>query len=56
LKDEATACHASQLAGGPPNRGPLRWVSKLVGATDTYMRAIPEASKRLHEKDLFEGI
>ena len=56
LKDEATACHASQLAGGPPNRGPLRWVSKLVGATDTYMRAIPAAGRRLHEKDLFEGI
>ena len=56
LKDEATACHASQLAGGPPNRGPLRWVSKLVGATDTYMRAIPEAGKHLREKDLFEGL
>lgn len=56
LKDEATACHASQLAGGPPNRGPLRWVSKLVGATDTYMRAIPQAGKHLREKDLFEGI
>jgi N-acetyl-1-D-myo-inositol-2-amino-2-deoxy-alpha-D-glucopyranoside deacetylase len=56
LKDQATACHASQLAGGPPNRGPLGWVSKLVGAKDTYMRAIPEAGKRLREKDLFEGI
>jgi LmbE family N-acetylglucosaminyl deacetylase len=56
LKDEATACHASQLAGGPPNRGPMRWVGKLVGAKDTYMRAIPVADKHLHEKDLFEGV
>jgi len=56
LKDQASACHASQLAGGPPNRGPLRWVNKLVGSYDTYMRAIPRVEKRLHERDLFEGI
>lgn len=56
LKDRATACHASQLAGGPPNRGPLRWVSKLIGSYDTYMRAIPEAGKRLRERDLFEEV
>ena len=55
-KDQATACHASQLDGGPPNRGPMRWVSKLIGFYDTYMRAIPEAGKRLRERDLFEGI
>jgi N-acetyl-1-D-myo-inositol-2-amino-2-deoxy-alpha-D-glucopyranoside deacetylase len=56
LKDQATACHASQLEGGPPNRGPLRWVSALLGSQDTYMRAIPAADKRLREKDLFEGL
>jgi LmbE family N-acetylglucosaminyl deacetylase len=56
LKEEATACHASQLAGGPPSRGPLRWISRLVGSYDTYMRAIPAAEKGLRERDLFEGI
>lgn len=55
-KDKATACHASQLAGGPPNRGPLRWVSALFGTYDTYMRAVPEAGKGLRERDLFEGV
>jgi N-acetyl-1-D-myo-inositol-2-amino-2-deoxy-alpha-D-glucopyranoside deacetylase/mycothiol S-conjugate amidase len=55
LKDKATACHASQLDGGPPNRGPML-VGKLLGAKDTYMRAIPAAGERLREKDLFEGI
>lgn len=56
LKDQATACHASQLEGGPPSRGPLRWISTLLGSQDTYMRAIPTPGKRLREKDLFEGI
>jgi N-acetyl-1-D-myo-inositol-2-amino-2-deoxy-alpha-D-glucopyranoside deacetylase len=56
LKDEASACHASQLAGGPPNRGPLHWIDMLIGEKDTYMRALPEANRHLHEKDLFEGI
>jgi LmbE family N-acetylglucosaminyl deacetylase len=56
LKDQATACHASQLEGGPPNRGPLRWITTLLGSHDTYMRALPPAGKHLHEKDLFEGI
>jgi N-acetyl-1-D-myo-inositol-2-amino-2-deoxy-alpha-D-glucopyranoside deacetylase len=56
LKDEASACHASQLAGGPPNNGLLHWIDMLIGEKDTYMRALPEASKHLHEKDLFEGI
>lgn len=56
LRDEAIACHASQLAGGPPNRGPLRWISRLVGSYDSYMRAIPAAEKGLRERDLFEGL
>ena len=56
LKDEASACHASQLAGGPPNRGLLHWIDMLIGEKDTYMRALPEANRHLHEKDLFEGI
>lgn len=56
LKEQASACHESQLGGGPPNRGPLRWISRLVGNQDTYMRAFPHAEKRLRERDLFAGV
>ena len=52
-RDAAAACHSSQTAGGP-TRGPMRWARWLVGTYDYYMRAYPEAPKRLREMDLFE--
>ncbi len=55
-KEAAAACHASQLASGPPQRGPLYWVTKLQGARDQYMRAYPEAGADVMEDDLFTGV
>jgi hypothetical protein len=52
----AFACHASQLAGGPPNRGPMRWLNALTGHRDTFMRAIPPAGPEVRETDLFAGL
>jgi LmbE family N-acetylglucosaminyl deacetylase len=54
-KEAASACHASQLSGGP-GFGPLRWARYLLGSTDYYMRAIPPADHQPREKDLFAGI
>lgn len=55
-RETASACHASQLPGGPPRRGVFAWISRLVPATDPFMRAYPPAEEGLREKDLFEGI
>ena len=53
---EAAACHASQLDGGPPRRGPIGWLMRLLGGKDTFMRAYPPADKSTREKDLFEVV
>ena len=55
-RDKASACHASQLEGGPPNQGLLGMVWKMVGANERFMRAFPETHNRLKERDLFEGL
>lgn len=56
IRDAASACHASQLSGGPPSRGPVSWLFRLLRQKDTYMRAFPKAVNGLQEQDLFEGI
>jgi LmbE family N-acetylglucosaminyl deacetylase len=55
-RENASACHASQLAGGLANRGILGWVRRLFPAEDTFMRARPPAPRSLREHDLFEGL
>jgi len=49
----ASACHASQLDGGPPNRGILAWVWRRLGQKEQFMRLYPAVQGRLREKDLF---
>lgn len=55
-RDAASACHESQLGGGPPRGGLLAWVWNYFGGKDVYMRAFPEPNGRRKERDLFEGI
>jgi LmbE family N-acetylglucosaminyl deacetylase len=55
-KNEAAACHASQLGGGPPRRGPLNWLWNLSGKREHFMRAYPPPEPGTKEKDLFAGI
>jgi LmbE family N-acetylglucosaminyl deacetylase len=55
-QEQASACHASQLGGGPPNRGPMRWARYIFGATDQFMQAYPEAGSAVKDRDLFAGI
>jgi N-acetyl-1-D-myo-inositol-2-amino-2-deoxy-alpha-D-glucopyranoside deacetylase len=57
IRDEATACHASQLGGGGmAQRGPVAFLRRYFGLTETFMRAYPEPEKGLRERDLFEGV
>ena len=56
VRDAASACHRSQLGGGPPNNGFLGIALRLMAGYDYFMRAYPEASDGLIEQDLFEGV
>jgi LmbE family N-acetylglucosaminyl deacetylase len=56
VRDEATACHTSQLGGAIGRKGPMAFLRRYFGVTETFMRAFPEPGKKLHEKDLFEGV
>jgi N-acetyl-1-D-myo-inositol-2-amino-2-deoxy-alpha-D-glucopyranoside deacetylase len=56
VRDEATACHASQ-GGGRMMTGPLATVRRWLGSYETFMRAYPAPAAGMKlEKDLFEGI
>jgi N-acetyl-1-D-myo-inositol-2-amino-2-deoxy-alpha-D-glucopyranoside deacetylase len=55
-RDEARACHASQLGGGGPPGGLfLRLLTYFIGQRDLFMRAYPTSSGG-KEKDLFQGL
>jgi LmbE family N-acetylglucosaminyl deacetylase len=56
LKEAASACHASQLEGGPGQFKILSWAFRLIGNKDQYMRAHPPFVGRQREKDLFNGL
>jgi len=54
-KDAASFCHASQGGAGLA-KGPLRWISRLIGGKDQFMRAFPPSQPGEREADLFDGI
>jgi LmbE family N-acetylglucosaminyl deacetylase len=54
-KRAASFCHASQGGAGLA-RGPLRWLARIVGAKDQFMRAYPPPESKERETDLFDGI
>ena len=56
VRDEATACHTSQLGGAIGRKGPMAFLRRYFGMTETFMRAIPTPEKGLREKDLFVGV
>jgi hypothetical protein len=56
IRDEATACHTSQLGGAIGRKGPMALLRRYFGMTETFTRVIPPPIKGLHEKDLFEGV
>jgi N-acetyl-1-D-myo-inositol-2-amino-2-deoxy-alpha-D-glucopyranoside deacetylase/mycothiol S-conjugate amidase len=60
-QSKASACHKSQLGGGPPRRGifgMMMRLSSLGGRRDTFSQAYPEvpANQKMDNKDLFEGV
>ena len=55
IKDEASACHASQ-GGTEMTRGFLGWFRRTFQSNETFMRAFPQKAFRAIERDLFLGI
>ncbi len=55
IRDEASACHASQ-GGGQMSKGVQGTLRRLFTASETYMRAYPPVTGKLKERDLFEGV
>jgi N-acetyl-1-D-myo-inositol-2-amino-2-deoxy-alpha-D-glucopyranoside deacetylase len=56
IRDEASACHASQ-GGGRFLTGPIAYIRRIMASYETFMRAVPQPGPRMRiEKDLFEGI
>lgn len=56
IRDEASACHASQ-GGGRVIGGPFALIRRALASYETFMRAIPEPSPRMRvETDLFENM
>jgi LmbE family N-acetylglucosaminyl deacetylase len=56
IRDEATACHTSQLGGAIGRKGPMTYLRRYFGSTETFMRAVPVPERGLREIDLFEGL
>jgi N-acetyl-1-D-myo-inositol-2-amino-2-deoxy-alpha-D-glucopyranoside deacetylase len=56
-KRAASACHRSQLAGGPGGGGLFGFFIRLTERQETFMRAYPEPKPgQRRERDLFEGV
>ena len=56
IKEQAAACHASQLGGAMPRKGFLFLLRGMFSQSENYMRAFPPAPPRLRERDLFNDV
>jgi LmbE family N-acetylglucosaminyl deacetylase len=59
IREQARACHASQMGGGgrpPIYMRLMRITNMLFGEKDFYTRHYPEVTGWRREKDLFEGV
>jgi N-acetyl-1-D-myo-inositol-2-amino-2-deoxy-alpha-D-glucopyranoside deacetylase/mycothiol S-conjugate amidase len=57
-QERASACHKSQLVGGPFSNKLLRWIGRRMARRETFMRAYPPVpdGRMVKESDLFEGV
>ncbi len=55
-RERASACHKSQLGGGPPRNRFMAIMNRIMGQRDMYMRAHPPVNGRERETDLFAGV
>jgi N-acetyl-1-D-myo-inositol-2-amino-2-deoxy-alpha-D-glucopyranoside deacetylase len=55
LRDEASACHASQ-GGNQMSRGAFAWLRRVFVSTENFMQAYPPPEDHHVARDLFEGV
>jgi LmbE family N-acetylglucosaminyl deacetylase len=55
-RDAAGACHASQGGGAGMLRGPLGLLFRILGGSETFMRAFPAPAPGPRERDLFANV
>jgi N-acetyl-1-D-myo-inositol-2-amino-2-deoxy-alpha-D-glucopyranoside deacetylase len=55
-REQAAACHASQLFGDSPRGGLLGLITRMFGQRDFFMRAVPPVKGHRREHDLFDGV
>ena len=55
-KEEATACHTSQIEEGMSKRSLVYWILRWYDRYEYFMRAHPEPVSGTCEGDLFDGI
>jgi LmbE family N-acetylglucosaminyl deacetylase len=53
LKDQASACHASQLDFGGQSPSLIQWFRRISGGKDSFMRAYPPVNGPFKRRDLF---
>ncbi len=56
IKEDATACHASQGGMGSSGNWAMRLAFRMAAGVDSYTRAFPEPDGGRKESDLFSGI
>jgi LmbE family N-acetylglucosaminyl deacetylase len=54
IKEKASACHASQGGGGMASS--QRWLTRIIGESESFTRAYPLPPPARIERDLFAGI
>jgi N-acetyl-1-D-myo-inositol-2-amino-2-deoxy-alpha-D-glucopyranoside deacetylase len=55
LRDEASACHASQ-GGSQMSQGAIGWLRRVFASTENFMQAYPPPVAHHIANDLFEGV
>jgi N-acetyl-1-D-myo-inositol-2-amino-2-deoxy-alpha-D-glucopyranoside deacetylase/mycothiol S-conjugate amidase len=55
-RNQAAACHASQIGGGVRRRGLFGVINRIFGQRDCYTRVYPPVQGHVHEGDLFQGV
>jgi N-acetyl-1-D-myo-inositol-2-amino-2-deoxy-alpha-D-glucopyranoside deacetylase len=56
VRDQATACHSSQLGGMTASKGLMTILQRYLRSKETFMRAYPQPENGLQETDLFNGV
>jgi LmbE family N-acetylglucosaminyl deacetylase len=55
-REQAVACHASQVVSPTLTQSVIGWITRLLSGGESFMRAYPAPEPGLRERDLFQGV